>query len=107
MSDSTYDLSQVIQAIDSGPALSGVNGSAVSVNSGSPTNLAVFNAGRVFLLIQNLGPTLYVKLGTGASLANYSFQLGPLQMVSLDRFNGVVSAVVATGTGNAIVTEIS
>ena len=105
MSDSTYDLSQVIGAVNSGPALNGVSGSTASVTGVSAANLVVFNTNRVFVIIQNLSDTLYVKLGTGASLASYSFQLGPMQMVSIDRWNGVISAV-SSGTSDVLVTEV-
>lgn len=105
MSESSYDLGRVIEAVNSGPALNAVNNFAVTV-TGSPYNLVTFNTSRAFVLIQNLSGILYVKLGTGAATNSYSFQLGPLQMVSIDRWNGVVSAV-SDSTSNVVITEVS
>lgn len=105
MSDSSYDAAQVIEAVNSGPALNAVSNFTATV-TGVSSNLVIFNTKRVFVIIQNLSGVLYVKLGTGAALNSYSFQLAPLQMVSIDRWNGVISAV-SDSSSNVVITEVS
>lgn len=106
MSDSTYDLAETIKAVNSGSPAMGSGIATLSVGN-SPVVLLNYNLSRSFIVLQNLGSTLYIKLGMNASLESYSFYLDAGQMVSLDRYCGAVTAVRDGTIDNVIVTEIS
>ncbi len=118
MAENTYDAEAIIQAINGSStaivdAITGTGGSVIGVSvtnvpvgpGPSPWTLAVFNSARNVCIIQNTGSTLYVKLGTGASLTNYSFRMSPTAYASIDKWQGAVSAVRESTTDIAIVTE--
>lgn len=110
MSDSTFDLGKVIEAIDQSSQSLQIS---VPVSSGpvGPTTaiLLAFNPNRKFCLIQNLGSILYVRLGLGAGtvLGTYSFTMAPNAIISIDHWGGAITAIRESTTDNVIVTEVS
>lgn len=107
MSDSAYDISQVINAVyESRPSGSIISAGSVDTSS---TILLGYNPKRSLIILQNTAGVLYVKLGVGAGtgLGNYSFTMEAGQVLSLDQYGNMLSAVRATGTGTVIVTEVS
>jgi hypothetical protein len=74
----------------------------------SPTvaTLAASNASRLKLIVHNESGTLFVKLGTGATSASYSYRLVANTNLEITQYTGEVTAIKATGTSNALVTEL-
>ncbi len=116
MAENTYDAEAIIQAIngsttaivdaiDGGSSI-GVSVRAVPVGPG-PTSavLATFTAARTTCLIQNTGSTLYVCLGTGASLDRYSFRLSPDAYASIDSWQGAITGIREQTIDNVFITE--
>lgn len=103
MPEGSYDANAIAEACYKSPAI-GSRVTTVSVGTNA-TVLLAFNTGRAFVVLQNTGSNLYVKLGTGATLANYSFKLSPNAIVSIDHWGGAVTAVRNSTASDVIVTE--
>lgn len=74
----------------------------------SPTvaTLAAANASRLKLIVHNEGGTLFVKLGTGATSASYTYRLTAQSNLEITQYTGEVTAIKGTGTSNCLVTEL-
>jgi len=103
MAEGTYDAAAIVDAACRSLPI-GNSVSRVPVGQ-SQVILLGFNTSRSFIVLQNSGSPLYVKLGTGAALDNYSFRLSPNAYASIDKWGGVVSVVRATTIDDVIVTE--
>jgi hypothetical protein len=68
--------------------------------------LATSNASRKKLIVHNETGTLFVKLGTGATSTDYSYRLTANALLELDTYYGEVTAIKATGSTFAQVTEL-
>jgi hypothetical protein len=79
---------------------------AVSVTAASAATLASSNVSRVKLIVVNETGTLFVKLGTSASLALYSYKLTQGATLEIEQYSGVVTAIKQSGTSNVLVTEL-
>lgn len=80
----------------------------VTLVSVSPTvaTLSVSNAAKTQVIVYNETGTLFVKLGTGASTTSYSYRLTANTVVEIDGYTGEITAIKASGTTNALVTEV-
>ena len=81
--------------------------SAPNVGDSSPVVLSAGGLVRDSLVIcNNGGSTLYVKLGTGASSADFTFRLNSNAVLELDgTWQSMVTAIRANGSGPVQVTE--
>lgn len=104
MSDSSYDLEHVIEAISGGPTW-GSDVQKLSVGPAS-TLLLAFNSQRVMCVLTNSASPLFVKLGINAALDDYSFSIDAGQTASIDRYGGPVSAIRQSATDTVRVTEV-
>ena len=104
MSDNSYDSSKIIEAIYQSPI---VNAEVNRFNVGT-TAVPVLgiNEQRSFIILQNNGSAVYIKLGLGASLTDYSFSLSSSGKASLDKWGGFISAVRENTTDILIITEV-
>jgi hypothetical protein len=85
------------------PALSRVAGSITSV-----TLLAANSLRRGAIIFNESAATLYLKLGTTASLTSYSYPILPNQLWELAfAYTGELDGIWATATGNAQITELT
>ena len=78
--------------------------------SGTSAQLIASNTSRKGLIIHNdASAVLYVKFGTTASSTSYTYALQPGGMFEMARpiYTGRVDAILATGSGNAMVTEMT
>lgn len=83
--------------------------SAISVTTSSTTILAA-NANRTgFIIVNNSTQTIFVKLGSGASLADsIPIARGASWTMIGDRtYSGIITAIVAAGTADVRATELS
>ena len=74
----------------------------------SPTvaTLSASNAAKTKVIIHNEGGTLFVKLGSGASAASYSYRLVANTVLEINGYTGVITGTKVTGTTAALVTEV-
>lgn len=79
---------------------------AVSVTPSAAATLASSNVNRVKLIVFNETGTLFVKLGTAASLSLYSYKLTAGATLEIEQYSGAVTAIKQSGTSNALVTEL-
>jgi hypothetical protein len=79
---------------------------SVAVNPSSAVTLAASNASRIKTIIHNESGTLYVKLGSSASLSSYSYRLTANATLEVANYTGDITAIKNTGTSNALVTEL-
>lgn len=77
----------------------------VTVNTTAVT-LAASNSSRRRLVVHNETGTLFVKYGTSASATDYTWRLTANTVVEIIGFTGEVTAIKATGSSFAQVTEI-
>lgn len=78
---------------------------SISVSTTVAT-LSASNAGKTKVLIHNEAGTLHVKLGTGATTASYSYRLTANTSLEITGYTGIVTAIKASGTSVALVTEV-
>ena len=78
---------------------------SVSVSTTVAT-LASANASRLKLIVHNEAGTLFVKLGSAATSASYTYRLVANTLLEITSYTGEVSAIKASGTSNALVTEL-
>ncbi len=68
--------------------------------------LKAANAARLQLIVHNESGTLFVKLGSAATSTDYSFRLTANTLLTIDEYTGIVTAIKASGTSEAQVTEL-
>lgn len=78
---------------------------AVSVSPVVAT-LSASNAAKTAVIIHNEAGTLFVKLGSGASSASYSYRLTANTLVEINGYAGIITATKVSGTTIALVTEV-
>lgn len=78
---------------------------SVSVSTTVAT-LSASNAAKTKVIVFNETGTLFVKLGAGATSASYSYRLTANSTLEIDGYYGIVTAIKAAGTSNALVTEV-
>lgn len=86
----------------------GSSTATVTSVSVSPTvaTLSASNAAKTKVIIHNEGGTLFVKLGSAASSTSYSYRLTANATVEISGYTGIITATKASGTSNALVTEV-
>lgn len=77
----------------------------VSVSTTVAT-LSASNAAKTKVIIHNENGTLFVKLGSGATAASYTYRLVANTVVEISGYTGIITAIKATGTSAALVTEV-
>ena len=78
---------------------------SVSVSTTVAT-LSASNASKTKVIVHNENGTLYVKLGSGATNASYSYRLTSNTAVEIEGYTGIITAIKQTGTSDALVTEV-
>lgn len=78
---------------------------SVSVSTTVAT-LSASNAAKTKVIVYNETGTLYVKLGSGATSADYSYRLTANSTLEIDGYAGIVTGIKQSGTTNAQVTEV-
>lgn len=86
-----------------GSALATVTSVSVST---TVATLSASNSAKRKVIVYNEAGTLFVKLGTGATSADYSYRLTANSTLEIDGYTGAVTAIKASGTSNAQVTEV-
>lgn len=76
------------------------------VVSTTVATLSASNAAKTKVIVYNEGGTLFVKLGSGATSASYSYRLTANSTLEIEGYYGIVTAIKQTGTTNALVTEV-
>jgi hypothetical protein len=79
---------------------------AVSVTAAVAASLAASNVNRVKLVVFNETGTLFVKLGSSASTALYSYKITAGATLEIGQYTGIVSAIKLSGTSNVLVTDL-
>lgn len=79
---------------------------SASVGAGAAVTLATSNVNRKRLILHNETGTLFVKLGTSASSASYTYRLTANTALEIDLYHGDVTAIKASGTSDVLVTEL-
>lgn len=79
---------------------------SVAVNPTTPVTLVASNSNRIKTIIHNETGTLFVKLGSAASLTSYSYRLPGNVTLEVTNYTGDITAIKQTGTSNALVTEL-
>lgn len=77
----------------------------VSVGVSSVT-LSASNAAKTKVIVHNETGTLFVKLGSAASSASYSYRLTANTVAEISGYSGIITAIKASGTTPVLVTEI-
>ncbi len=97
--------------VDGSVSVSNLNASAatatvtnISVNPSSAVSLAASNAARLKLIVHNEAGTLFVKLGTSASISSYTYRLTANAVLELSGYTGDVTGIKLSGTSSALVT---
>jgi hypothetical protein len=82
---------------------------SVAASTSSTTILASNTARRNFYVYNDSTATMYLAFAATASTTSYTFQLAPQQGYTLDSilYNGALSAVWSSATGNARITELT
>lgn len=86
-----------------GTALATVTSVSVST---TVATLSASNAAKTKVIVYNESGTLFVKLGSGATSASYSYRLTANSTLEIDGYTGIVTGIKASGTSNALVTEV-
>lgn len=86
-----------------GSALATVSTVAVST---TVATLSASNAAKTKVVVHNETGTLYVKLGSGATSADYSYRLTANTTLEIDGYTGIVTGIKQSGSTNAQVTEV-
>lgn len=79
--------------------------SSVAVSTTVAT-LSASNAAKTKVIVFNESGTLYVKYGSGATSADYTYRLTANTALEIEGYAGLVTAIKQTGTSNAQVTEV-
>lgn len=86
-----------------GTALATVTSVSVST---TVATLSASNSAKTKVVVYNESGTLFVKLGSGATSASYSYRLTANSTLEIDGYTGIVTGIKASGTSNAQVTEV-
>lgn len=78
---------------------------SVSVSTVAVT-LSASNSAKTRVIVYNESGDLFVKLGASASTSNYSYRITKASTLEIDGYYGIVTAIRASGMGNALVTEV-
>lgn len=78
---------------------------SVSVSTTVAT-LSASNSAKTKVIVFNESGTLFVKLGSGATSASYSYRLTANATLEIEGYYGIVTAIKAAGTSTALVTEV-
>lgn len=78
---------------------------SVSVSTTVAT-LSASNAAKTKVIVYNEAGTLFVKLGSGATSASYSYRLTANSTLEIEGYAGIVTGIKSAGTTNALVTEV-
>lgn len=76
------------------------------VVSTTVATISASNASKTKVVVYNESGTLFVKLGSGASSTSYSYRLTANTVLEISGYTGIVTAIKATGSSNALVTEV-
>jgi hypothetical protein len=68
--------------------------------------LSASNAAKQKVVVFNEAGTLFVKLGSGATSASYSYRLTANTTLEIEGYAGIVTAIKQSGTSAALVTEV-
>lgn len=68
--------------------------------------LSASNAAKTRVIVHNEAGTLFVKLGSGATSASYSYRLTANSTLEIEGYYGIVTAIKAAGSTDALVTEV-
>jgi hypothetical protein len=80
--------------------------SRVSTSTTSATILSSNSSRKKAVVVNEAAANLYVKYGTTASATSYSYLLEPNDILEETVFTGRIDAILASGTGNAQVSEM-
>lgn len=88
---------------------SGSDASVTQVpTSAVATTLLAANPSRILAtLVNNANTALSIKYGVGASASDRTAVLAPGATWTVQRYTGIVTGVIVTGTGTASVTEVT
>lgn len=78
---------------------------SVSVSTTVAT-LSASNAAKTSVIVFNETGTLFVKLGSGATSASYTYRLTANTTLEITGYAGIVTGIKQSGTSNALVTEV-
>lgn len=78
---------------------------SVSVSTTVAT-LSASNSAKTKVVVYNESGTLFVKLGSGATSASYSYRLTANSTLEIEGYYGIVTGIKQTGTSNALITEV-
>lgn len=92
-----------IPVITGGSAVATITSVSVST---TVATLSASNAAKTKVVVYNEGGTLFVKLGSGATSASYSYRLTANSTLEIEGYYGIVTGIKQTGTTNALVTEV-
>lgn len=92
-----------IPVTQGGTALATVTSVSVST---TVATLSASNSAKTKVIVFNEDGILYVKLGSGATSASYSYKLTKQSTLEIDGYTGIVTGIKDTGTTNALVTEV-
>ena len=101
--DGSVSITGTVATTVGGTALATVT--SVSVSTTEAT-LSASNAAKSKVIVHNENGTLYVKLGSGATSASYSYRLTSNTVAEIEGYTGIITAIKQTGTSNALVTEV-
>jgi hypothetical protein len=68
--------------------------------------LSASNVSKKKVVVFNEAGTLYVKLGSAATSSSYSYRLTANSTLEIEDYAGIVTAIKASGSTNALVTEV-
>lgn len=86
-----------------GAAVATVTSVAVST---TVATLSASNAAKTRVIVYNEAGTLFVKLGSGATSASYTYRLTANSSLEIEGYYGIVTAIKQTGSSAALVTEV-
>jgi hypothetical protein len=90
----------------SAPGASTATITRVATSTTAATLLAANVARKKAVIMTELGTQTYIAYGSVASATNYTYVLGATTSLEIDTWQGSISAIRASGTGNVQVTEL-
>jgi hypothetical protein len=109
------DIRHLTAGTDSVSVSGTVSTSTASSASATVTNTSVgptvvtllaANASRIKAIIHNESGTLYVKFGSGATFASYTYRLVANTVLEISQYTGSITAIKASGTSAVLTTEL-
>ncbi len=79
----------------------------VATSTTAATLLASNASRKEAVIVNESAAVLYVKFGTAASATDYTYQVAAGLQVIEDKYTGLISGALASGSGTAQVTEVS